>query len=478
MRYLVPSDGIWTVWRTLGGSKVTQRLQGNAPLNEENVTVSTNEQRSSELTVSQSERHHELAKTRIAGGVNSNVRLRGIPLCFRAGEGPYLTDIDGNVYLDYALGMGPNILGHAPPAVVNEVARTLAMGQLFAGQHLLELRLAEKLSSCVSSAEMVRFGLTGSEMVQAAIRVARAYTGRAKVIKFEGHYHGWLDNVFLNVSGPAATAESPIPRARHLQSAGQSPHASVDMDVLPWNDFGAIERYVSTNADNIAAIITEPIMFNTGGILPKEGYLQHLRRVSTEHGVILIFDEVITGFRVSLGGAQELFGVKPDLSIFAKALGAGFPVSALAGRRDIMELFASGRVNHSGTYNANIPSISAALATLNELSAPDNATYKRMNEHGWTLMQGITQAARQQGIDLQVSGLPTAFHTCFASHPIDDYASYMRADHGRLSAFLRALLNQRVRTTSRGTWFLSTTHTEKDIEKTLEAVRLALKDLT
>ncbi len=437
-----------------------------------------NEQGVGVLNTSQSEHYLELAKARIAGGVNSNVRLRAVPpICFSKGEGAHLTDIDGNVYLDYALGMGPNILGHAPSVVVKEVARTLTLGQLFAGQHALELTLAEKLSKCVSSAELVRFGLSGSEMVQAAMRVARAHTGRSEVIKFEGHYHGWFDNILVNVSGPAAPDGAAIPRPRHLQSVGQSPYASADISVLPWNDFDAVERYVSTNAAKIAAIITEPVMLNTGGILPKDGYLKHLREVATAHGVVLIFDEVITGFRVALGGAQQLYGVTPDLSVFAKALGAGFPVSALAGRSDIMSLFASGGVNHSGTYNANVMSISAALAALDALSASEGAAYKRMNSLGRQLMEGITQAARQQGIDLQVSGFPTAFHTCFASHPIDDYTSYMRADQRRLSAFLLALLKRHIRPTARGTWFLSTAHTERDVEATLEAVRSALRNL-
>ncbi len=187
----------------------------------------------------------------------------------------------------------------------------------------------------------------GSEMVQAAMRVARAFTGRTDVIKFEGHYHGWFDNILVNQTPPVAEG-NPIPRPHHLQSAGQSPHASDDIVVLPWNDVEAIEQYVGANAGRIAAIITEPIMFNTGGILPRSGFLEQLRRVTQAHNIVLIFDEVITGFRVALGGAQELYGIRPDLSLFAKALGAGFPVAALAGRRDIMELFGSGRVNHSG----------------------------------------------------------------------------------------------------------------------------------
>lgn len=433
------------------------------------------EQRSEKSTAPESRHYHELARERIAGGVNSNVRLSGSPICFVSGKGCRLTDVDGNVYIDYALGMGPNILGHAPPAVTEAVARTLGIGQLFAGQHPLELELANKFCDCVKAAELVRFGLSGSEMVQAAMRVARAYTARSEVIKFEGHYHGWFDNILINNSGPSAGEDDPLPRPHHLQSAGQSPQASADVAVLPWNDVDAIDRYVSANASRIAAVITEPVMLNTGGILPRQGYLQHLRRVTKAHNIVLVFDEVITGFRVALGGAQELYGVEPDLSVFAKALGAGFPVSALAGRREIMELFASGRVNHSGTYNANLVSVSAALAALGELSADSQAAYRRINALGGTLMEGIAAAARQCGANLKVSGLPSAFHTCFASHPIHDYSSYSRADHQRLGLFLAALLERGVRPTGRGTWFVSTAHTDSDIASTLDAVGHALK---
>jgi glutamate-1-semialdehyde 2,1-aminomutase len=434
-----------------------------------------NEQRRGASAAPESRHYHELAKVRIAGGVNSNVRLSDSPICFASGKGSRLTDVDGNVYIDYALGMGPNILGHAPLVVTDEVSRTLGIGQLFAGQHALELELANKLRSCVRSAELVRFGLSGSEMVQAALRVSRAYTARPEIIKFEGHYHGWFDNIFINQSGPIADDGDPLPRPHYLQSEGQSPHASDDVAVLPWNDFEVIDRYVSANASKIAAIITEPVMLNTGGILPKQGYLQHLRRVAKAHNIVLIFDEVITGFRVALGGAQELYDVEPDLSVFAKALGAGFPVSALAGRREIMEMFASGRVNHSGTYNANLVSISAALATLRELSADGQAAYGRINAVGKTLMEGIAASARRCGVDLQISGLPAAFHTCFASHPIHDYTTYLRADHKRLGLFLAALLERGVRPTGRGTWFVSTAHTDSDIASTLEAVEHALQ---
>jgi glutamate-1-semialdehyde 2,1-aminomutase len=436
-----------------------------------------NEWRLKPLDTTRSRQYHESARLRIAGGVNSNVRLSGTPICFASGKGSHLTDLDGNVYIDYALGMGPHILGHAPPAVTEEVARTLSMGQLFAGQHALELQLAEKFSSCVKSAELVRFGLTGSETVQAALRVARAFTGRPEIIKFEGHYHGWFDNILINLNGPVAK-ERDYPLPHHLQSAGQSSHASEDVAVLPWNDFEAIERYVSANPSKIAAIITEPVMLNTGGILPKPGYLQHLRRLATAHGIVLIFDEVITGFRVALGGAQELYGVQPDLSVFAKALGAGFPVAALTGRREIMELFGSGQVNHSGTYNANLVSISAALATLGVLSAEGQPVFGRINAVGKALMDGVAEIAARCGVNLQVSGLPSAFHTCFADHPIHDYVTYMRADHKRLGSFLGELLACGVRPTSRGTWFVSAAHSDHDVASTLEAVQRSLQSIS
>jgi glutamate-1-semialdehyde 2,1-aminomutase len=440
------------------------------------VSTHHNHQSGGDGVASEVGRYHELAKLRIAGGVNSNVRLGGSPLCFASGQGARLTDVDGKVYIDYALGMGPNILGHAPAAVVAEVSRTLTRGQLFAGQNMLELEVAEAFCNSVPSAELVRFGLSGSEMVQAALRVARAFTGRSEVIKFEGHYHGWFDNIFINNSGPVA-ADDPIPRRHHLQSAGQSQSASDDVAVLPWNDAEVLERYVAANASRIAAIITEPVMFNTGGILPRDGYLQTLRRVASDHGIVLIFDEVITGFRVGPGGAQGLFGIRPDLSIFAKALGAGFPVAAMAGRRDIMELIASGRVNHSGTYNANVVSMSAALATLRALAADDGAVYHRLNAAGRALIDGISGAAKRAGVHLQVTGVPAAFHTCFASHPIHDYAAYTRADGARLRQFLAALLDRGIRPTGRGTWFLSSAHSDSDIAETCTAVEAALRDV-
>ena len=294
----------------------------------------------------------------IPGAVNSNVRLAGapLPLCFERGEGAHLFDLDGNRFIDYALGMGPTILGHAPRQVNDAVAASLGRGQLFAGQHPAELELARLMHRLVPSAEMIRICMSGSEAVQAAIRVARAATGRTKLVKFEGQYHGWFDNVLVSHS-PATGDDLPVPRVPHLETRGQAGNAASDLIVLPWNDVSALDRVIAAHGADIAAIITEPAMLNTGAILARPFYLEHLRAVTEKHGIVLIFDEVITGFRLALGGAQQRFGITPDLSTFAKAMAGGYPVAALVGKRELMALFGTG-VNHSGTYNANVMSVS------------------------------------------------------------------------------------------------------------------------
>lgn len=420
------------------------------------------------------QRHHRAASAAIPGGVNSNVRLGPLPLCFTSGSGSKLVDLDGNSYIDYALGMGPAILGHAPAAVLDAVQNSLGLGQLFAGQHESELVLAKSLQACVPSAELVRLGMTGSEMVQAALRVARAYTGKSSFIKFQGHYHGWFDNVLVNQTGPAAT-DGQLPVPIQLQTLGQSLASTADTHVLPWNDEDAISRYLEKNGSDLAAIITEPVMCNTGVIPPRPGYLEALRLLCDKYNVVLIFDEVITGFRFGLGGAQARFGIVPDLSIFAKAFGGGFPVAALAGRADIMELFGSGNVNHSGTYNANLVSITAAIATLDQLRAGDGAVFKHIETIGEKLISGMREIAERRAVNLVVSGYGSVFHTLFTDEPeICDYAAHSRADTKRQQAFVDALLTKGVRPTARGTWFVSAAHTQDDVDITLSAVDAVL----
>jgi glutamate-1-semialdehyde 2,1-aminomutase len=436
-------------------------------------------------TYAQSVALYEAAGEVLAGGVSSNFRLGGqpAPLFFERAAGARLYDADGNVYLDYALGMGPCILGHAPPAVTAAVAATLTQGQLFAGQHRGEIELARRFCAMVPCAERVRFGSSGSEMVQAALRVARAATGQRLVLKFEGHYHGWFDTILVSVQPPpdgAGPADAP---RRHLPSAGQSAAAAEDVAVLPWNDAQAVEAFLAARGQETAALIMEPILCNSGVILPRPGYLEAVRRLCDRHGVVLIFDEVITGFRVGPGGAQGRLGVLPDLAVYAKALGAGFPIAALAGRQALMERLGDGSALHGGTYNTNLVSTSAATAALAELGQDGGALYAPLEARGEALMAGLRERAARAGVPLLVQGLGAVFNTAFVPTAaggappagVSDYRAYAGLDGARQRAFLRTLQDGGVRVTARGTWFLSTAHSEADVEQTLRVAERALR---
>jgi glutamate-1-semialdehyde 2,1-aminomutase len=434
--------------------------------------MSTSTQRS----YARSKAQHAAACDVLAGGVNSNFRMHGqpVPLVFERGEAAHLIDVDGNVYVDYALGMGPNILGHAPEPVIRAVADTLAAGQIFAGQHPAEAVLARRVQEIVPCAELVRFGVAGSEMVQAALRLARAATGRPKIVKFEGHYHGWFDTILVSVAPPldrAGPDDAPTP---YLPSAGQSAPAAQDIVVLPWNDLSIVRDYLQSHADETAALIMEPILCNTSVVEPHPDYLEGVRQLCDRYGVVLIFDEVITGFRVGLHGAQGRLGVTPDLAVFAKSLAGGFPIGAFVGKRSIMELAGNGSVLHGGSFNGHTASVAAALATLDELSRP--GVYEQMEARGEALMDGLREVASMHDAPLHVQGLGTVFNTAFSDGAaVTDYRSFARhCDAARLGPFLHALQDGGVRPTSRGTWFLSTAHTDADIEATIRAAERAL----
>ncbi|RYE10615.1 MAG: aspartate aminotransferase family protein [Hyphomicrobiales bacterium] len=428
-----------------------------------------------------SRQYNAEAESLIAGAVNSNVRLSGatVPLCFERAEGAYLFDIDGNRMLDYALGMGPAILGHAPKPVIDAVTAALGQGQMYGGQHRAELALARLIQAAVPNAEMLRVGMSGSEMVQAALRLSRAATGRSKFIKFEGQYHGWFDNVLISNAPPVPDVDSPNEHVRqpHLETRGQVKSAAEDVIVLPWNDLTAVKAVLEAPGSDVAALLTEPMMCNTGVIPPKPGFLEGLRELTAKHGVILIFDEVITGFRVALGGAQSRFGVTPDLATFAKAMAGGFPIAALTGRRDLMEMFGTGAVNHSGTYNTNVPSVVAAVATLEVLSADDGAALKRVEATGDRLIEGLRRLAHDAGVPLRVSGVGAAFNTYFAdaAHDLVDYRSYRRTDLTLQKNFIQRLALAGIRPTGRGTWFVSAAHGAAEVEATLAAAKTALQ---
>ena len=412
----------------------------------------------------------------LAGGVSSNFRAGGdpVPLFFERGSGSHLIDVDGNDYIDYVLGMGPAILGHAPAPVVAAVQAQVADGQLFAGQTMAEVELAERFVSIVPCAERVRFGSSGTEMVQTALRLARAATERDIVVKFEGHYHGWLDPVLASIAPPLddrGPDDEPVP---HLPSLGQLASSAEHVAVLRWNDRAGLARlFDGPRRDRIAAVICEPILCNTCVIPAEAGFLGELRERTTTNGSLLIFDEVITGFRVALGGAQSVVGVTPDLAVFAKAMGSGFPIAAVAGSTDLMELTSHG-VLHGGTYNANTSSVAAANATIATLAADNGAVYEHIDRIGTRLMNGLREAATRLGSDLLVQGRPAAFNTTFGIGPVRDYQGYVATDRDRQRRFLRALQDRGIRVTSRGTWFLSTAHDDDDIERTLESAAEAL----
>lgn len=412
----------------------------------------------------------------LPGGVSSNFRL-GIsptPLVFDHADGPFLYDIDGNRLIDYYLGMGPMILGHRPEEVVEAVRRQLERGILFGGQSEVEFEAAELVCGMLPSAQKVRFSSSGSEAVQAALRLSRAATGRGVIVKFEGHYHGWLDNVLWSVAPGAdvmGAEQSPVPQPG---TPGQDAHAGQMVEVLSWNRADFIEERLSRG--DVAAVIMEPAMCNTGAIFPAPGYLETVREISARTGTVLIFDEVITGFRVGPGGAQEKLGVTPDLTIFGKAVANGFPVAGLAGRADLMDLFATGKVMHGGTYNAQSVAMAATAATLKALKAP--GAYETLRRQGSRLMNGVADAFATAGVTATVTGFPEIFHVGFGLHtPPRNYRDILATDRAGYVRLTTALLERGVRVLERGAWFISTRHDDAVVDETVSSLKDALASL-
>lgn len=415
----------------------------------------------------------------LASGVSSEFRKYNHPhaLFYTHGSGSRIYDVDGNEYLDFTLSQGPLILGHSHPEVLRKVEEYSREGQLYAGQHIREIELAEKLNKLIPSAELMRFCLDGSEAVQTAFRVARAKTGRQKFLRFEGHYHGWLDNVAYGISTPGIEALGSRERPNVFPwTAGLPVSSREDFIILPWNDLALVEQTVERYHEEIAAIITEPIMCNNGCILPKEGFLEGLRTLCDRFGIALILDEVITGFRVGLGGAQQYFGVTPDLSIFAKAMGSGYPISAIVGKREWMELIAEGKVIHAGTMNSGNPTVAAALATIEVLEQEN--PYERMYRLGRKLMDGLREAAVDTKQDLITQGLGPMFVTYFGKkRQCNDYRDTLGNDKAKLSQFIAGLHDRGVRVIGRGLWYISAAHTEKDVDKAIQTAADVLKEL-
>ncbi|QMV04142.1 aminotransferase class III-fold pyridoxal phosphate-dependent enzyme [Devosia sp. D6-9] len=395
------------------------------------------------------------------------------PLVFERGEGAYLFDVDGNRLIDYYCGMGAMVLGHNPAGVRQAVKEQVDRGILFAGQAPVEFEAARIICERIPSAERIRFGSSGSEVAQAAMRLARAVTGRRKIVKFEGHYHGWFDNILwstapaLNAGGPE---DAPVPVGG---SKGQDPSEAEGLSILGWNDLAVVEARLAKG--DVAAVLMEAAMCNQGAIAPAQGYLEGVQAACRKHGALLIFDEVITGFRLGRGGAQERFGVTPDISIFAKAIANGFPVAAIVGRADLIDLFATGGVLHGGTFNAQPVAMAAMIGTQNALT-PEH--YERSSVYGVRLRDGIRDILKEAGIKAQVTGFELMFHVAFGlDEPARNYRDMARSDKKGYSLFSLALLQRGVRVLERGAWFVSSEHNDDVVDQSLEAVRGAAREV-
>lgn len=436
------------------------------------------------LDTSGSARLFDAACKLIPGGVNSTARATWsgwspYPLFVKSGQGSRITDVDGHEYIDYLLGLGPMIFGHRPAKVTQAVVDFIQnRGTVFALPTEDEARLAQKVIAAVPGVEQVRLCNTGTEAVLYATRLARAFTRRSKIIRFEGMYHGFSDGVYwskhpaIDKAGPD---DHPIAVA---QGPGMPKGIEDNLIILPWNDADLLADTIRREGDCIAAVLTEPVMCNTGCILPRPGFLEAMRELTRQHGIVLIFDEVITGFRLGLGGAQGRLGVTPDLSVFAKGIGGGFPVAAMGGRADIMALVANGTVSMAGTYSANGIAIAAANAALDELATP--GLYASLDAVSDTLRHGLEQVLKGAGLPVEVVGIGPLMQVWFADQPIHNYRDAERhADQQIFRRWWQGMLERGVlfHPGAYENLFVSTAHTHADIAATLDAARAVAGEL-
>jgi glutamate-1-semialdehyde 2,1-aminomutase len=420
-----------------------------------------------------SESLFEAAQRLIPGGVNSPVRafraVGGRPFFVERAEGARIWDVDGRSYLDFLGSWGPLILGHAPAAVVEAVGEAARRGTSYGAPTPREVEIAEVISRAIPSIEMLRLVSSGTEAAMSAIRLARGATGRDAIVKCEGCYHGHADSLLVKAGSGGATFSLP-------DSAGVPPSLAALTITVPFNDLAALRQTFASRGSEIAAVIVEPVAGNMGVVPPAPGFLAGLRDLTTRHGALLIFDEVITGFRVAYGGAQALYGVTPDLTCLGKIIGGGLPVGAYGGRRDLMAHVAPlGGVYQAGTLSGNPLAVAAGLATLRALQDP--SAYRRLEALGARLQAGLEGAAREAGIPLTVNRVGSMLTGFFAEGPVTDYASAKRSDTTRYAKFFHAMLERGVflAASQFEAAFVSLAHTEADIETAAGAAREALR---
>lgn len=414
------------------------------------------------------------SKPVIPGGVNSPVRsfrsVGGTPPFIARGKGSRLYDVDGNTYIDYCLSWGPLILGHAHPEVVAALQEAVAEGTSFGCPTELELQMARKVIDCLPSVEMVRMVNSGTEATMSAIRLARAYTGRNKIIKFVGCYHGHNDNLLVR-AGSGAT-DLGVPDSPGVPSA-----AAANTISLPYNDLEAVEQAFRQFGGDMAAVIVEPVAGNMGLVLPQPGFLEGLRRITAEHGALLIFDEVMTGWRVAYGGAQAHFGIDPDLTTFGKVIGGGLPVGAYGGKRQIMEMVApAGPMYQAGTLSGNPLAMTAGLKTLEVLGRPGN--FERAVGLAQRLVSGLNGLFAELSLPYRAQSIGTMWGFFFTERPVVDYESALTADTERFSRYFHGMLKRGVylAPSQFEVGFMSMVHTEAEIDATLEAASESLRE--
>ena len=394
------------------------------------------------LKIEESQKLYERACQSLTTGVSTAFRrhVTPVPMYIERAVGPYFYDVDGNELIDYGLAWGPLIIGNSHPRLNAAIVEQISRGYTYGAQHRGEIELAEKMIRSIPHLQRVIFSNSGSEAVQAALRLARGFTGRDRIVKFEGHYNGWLNNVLVS------NHPTPEQYGTTVPDCGGQPEAEYSMTITcPWNDLDALQKVFQQYPGEVAAVIGEPILVNGGSCMPKDGYLAGMIELCRQEGALSIFDEVITGFRIALGGAREYFGLKPDLSTYAKAIAGGFSLSAVGGRAEVFSALEDGRTSHFGTYNGNPISVAAALATMEVLSEP--GLFDRMHSHGYAIREAVETAGKQ----------------C-ADQEIGD----------RVRA---GLLERGIYNLPGGRWYVGATHSEKELERVLPAIRESMESI-